>query len=82
MQDTLCSRSSMFKIMVSRWNAFLKWLTGQLGEWRAFGRLALSTLNQELEGDMITAYKYKDQCRRRAFQTKGQQYSTDEEILA
>jgi len=53
--------------MISSWIAFMKWLPGQLGEWRACGRLALSTLNQELEGDTITAYKYKDQCRKRAF---------------
>lgn len=53
--------------MISSWNAVLKWLTGRFGEWRAYGRLALSTLNQELEGDMITAYEYKDRCRKRAF---------------
>lgn len=68
MQGTSCSPvHPCSKKMISSWKAFFKWLTGQLGGWKAYGRLALSTLNQELEGDMITAYKYKDQCRRRAF---------------
>lgn len=57
--------------LISSGNVFLKWLARQFGKWQAFGSWALCTLNQELKGDVITAYKWKINVGRELFKLRG-----------